>query len=430
MVLHPAPRSIPRRATPSLAALCVLAWVAAVPAARAQEVMNIAAIVNDEVISIFDLRTRSRLVMFSSGLADSLEARRRIEPQILRSLIDERLQLQEAKRLSITVLADEIKEAFVDIETQNGLPKGQLDQELRRVGLDPTILETQIRSAIAWDKVVRRQIRNQVQIGNEEVQEAVQRVQSQVGRPQSFLHEIFLAVDTADQEDQVRASAGRLIEQIKSGTPFEAMARQFSQSGAGPQGGELGWVAEDDLSEELKRAVEKLKAGEISDPVRSVAGYHVLRVRERRIQQAPGSEEASVTLRYIYFKAPSGAPVQELQNLAQLANLVRDNVRDCADMERLRKEVDNSPFPLPEKVKLRELSDSLRGTVSSLETGKPSNPVQVANGFVLLMVCERDKTPGLDVQRIENVMYAQRVDILMRRYMRDLRRAAFVDVRI
>jgi peptidyl-prolyl cis-trans isomerase SurA len=400
------------------------------PAPRAQEVMNIAAVVNDEVISVYDLRARMRLVMFSTGVPDSLEARRRLEPQILRSLIDERLQLQEAKRLNIGINADEVKTAFGQIEAQNSMPAGRLEQELRRVGLDLAVVEAQIRAALAWDKVVRRQIRNQVQIGNDEVQEAVQRIQSQIGRPQSLIGEIFLAVDSVDQEDLVRSSAARLLEQIKSGAPFEAMARQFSQSASAQQGGEVGWVPEDDLPDELRRAVEKLKPGEISDPVRSVSGYHILAVRDRRLQQAPGAEEAEVKLRYIYFKAPAGASTQEQQSLNQLASLVRENARDCADMARWREQVDNSQFPLPETVKLKDLAESLRSTVANLELGKPSAPIAVANGQLLVMVCERKQQAGVDVERVEAALYSQRIDIQLRRYMRDLRRAAFIDVRV
>ncbi len=414
-----------------LAAALAAGFLALAPAAPgAQEVMNIAAVVNDEVISVFDLRTRTRLIAFSAGLPEGPETRRRLEPQILRTLIDERLQMQEAKRLNINVGADEIRSAFNEIEAQNGMPKGRLEQDLRRAGIDASVVESQIRAAISWDKVVRRQIRSQVQVGNDEVQEAVQRLKGQIGRPQSLMTEIFLAVDSVDQEDQVRGSAGRLLEQVRSGAPFDAMARQFSQSSSAPQGGELGWVPEDDLPEELRRAVEKLKPGEISEPIRSVSGYHIMLVRERRLQQAPGAEDAELSLRYIFFRAPPGASQAEQKSLVDLANLVRDNANDCADMGRWRQQIDNSPFPIPEKVKLKELSDALRSTVSGLPLGKASAPISVANGHLLIMVCERSEPAGIDEQRVETTLYAQRIDIMLRRYMRDLRRGAFIDVRV
>ncbi|MBM3540656.1 MAG: peptidyl-prolyl cis-trans isomerase [Alphaproteobacteria bacterium] len=418
------------RALRLTAALAAFVFALAPAAPGAQEVMNIAAVVNDEVISIFDLRSRTRLIAFSAGLPDGPETRRRLEPQILRTLIDERLQLQEAKRLNISVGTEEIKSAFGEIEAQNGMPKGRLEQDLRRAGIDAAIVEAQIRAAISWDKVVRRQIRSQVQIGNDEVQEAIQRLKGQIGRPQSLINEIFLAVDSVDQEDQVRGSAGRLLEQIKSGAPFDAMARQFSQSSSAPQGGDLGWVPEDDLPDELRRAVENLKPGEISEPVRSVSGYHIMLVRERRLQQAPGAEEAEVSLRYIFFRAPPGASPSEQKSLVDLANLVRDNATDCADMGRWRQQIDNSPFPIPEKVKLKELSDVLRAIVADLPLGKASAPISVANGHLLVMVCERNEPAGIDEQRVESALYVQRIDIMLRRYMRDLRRAAFIDVRV
>ena len=130
-------------------ALLLAAIVVAGPA-QAQEVMRIAAVVNDEIISVYDLSARMRLVLISSGLEDTQEVRNRLVPQVLRGLVDERLQLQEAKRLNISVRQDRIDEALHTIEEQNEMAAGGLDAFLGRAGVDRATIEEQVRAGISW----------------------------------------------------------------------------------------------------------------------------------------------------------------------------------------------------------------------------------------------------------------------------------------
>ncbi|MFO0998365.1 MAG: peptidylprolyl isomerase [Alphaproteobacteria bacterium] len=414
-------------------AVCLAAMLATVPRgpARAQDVVNIAAVVNDDVISMFDLLGRTRLVLLTTGLQDSAETRRRLVPQILRTLIDERLQVQEAKRLTISVTPEEIKDAYAELEKQNNIPPGGLADVLRRGGVDISTLEAQVRATLSWNKILRRQVRNVVQVGNDEIDEFLARLEAARGRPQSLVSEIFLAVDSIDQEDAVRNSAVRLAEQLKAGAPFEAMARQFSQSATAAAGGDLGWVLPGEMPEELDNAVQRLQPGEMSPPIRSVAGFHLLQLRDRRIMQAAKSGETLVGLRHIFLRVPQGASKKETENAVSLANTLRENAQDCADMVKLKGEVSGAPFPLPERAKLGELSEELRAVLTKLEIGKASDPLMVNGGVLVVMVCERTVQSDLPPRnQIEEALLNQRLDIQARRYMRDLRRAAFVDMRV
>src|SRR4030081_840756 len=105
------------------------------PPAGGAPQLGIAAVVNDEVISVFDLVSRVRMVMISSNIADTPETRQRIAPQVLRSLIDEKLQLQEAKRQSVTATDEELNKGLEQIEKQNNMRSGQLNEFLKARGL-------------------------------------------------------------------------------------------------------------------------------------------------------------------------------------------------------------------------------------------------------------------------------------------------------
>src|SRR5262245_59141708 len=140
-----------------------------------QPEMRIAAVVNDEVISMFDLASRMQLVMISSNIPDSPEIRQRLGSQVLRSLIDERLELQEAKRQNVTATDSEINNTLQQVEKQNNMRSGQLSEFLKARGIDRGSLVDQITASIVWAKLVRRQAAQTVDISDEEIEDALKR---------------------------------------------------------------------------------------------------------------------------------------------------------------------------------------------------------------------------------------------------------------
>jgi len=186
-------------------------------AAIAQETQKIAAVVNDEVISLFDLQSRMSLLLAGSETRDTPETRRRLAPEVLRRMIDEVLQLQEAKRLNITVAEPEIEQAIANIERQNGMPKGGLEAFLAGNGIDKLALVNQVEPQIAWGKVVSRRLRPQIQISPEEINETMARIKAGVGKPEYLLAEIFLRVDDTENEAQIRQVGQRIMQQLQQG---------------------------------------------------------------------------------------------------------------------------------------------------------------------------------------------------------------------
>src|SRR6266404_2271536 len=246
------------------------------PPAGGAPQLGIAAVVNDEVISIFDLISRVRLVMISSNIADTPETRQRIAPQVLRSLIDEKLQLQEAKRQSVTATDEELNKGLEQIEKQNNMRSGQLNEFLKTRGLDRGQLVDQLTASIVWTKLVKRQAAQTASISDAEIDDSLKRVKEHAGEPQSRVAEIFLAVDNPAQDEEVRHVAERLSQQMKQGARFSAVATQFSQSATAAVGGDIGYVRPDQLAPELGKAVTTLRPGELSQPVRTGGGYYLL----------------------------------------------------------------------------------------------------------------------------------------------------------
>src|SRR3546814_5014408 len=114
---------------------------------------------------------RLQLAIVAAGVEDSPDVRRRLTPQILNSLIDERLQMQEAERLDIEVTDVQVAGALEQIAQQNSMTEGQFLTMLRNRGVIPTTLIEQIRAQIAWQGVIQRRVRPNVEIAPEAVEE-------------------------------------------------------------------------------------------------------------------------------------------------------------------------------------------------------------------------------------------------------------------
>src|SRR5256885_7240397 len=226
------------------------------------------------------------MVLISSNIPDTPENRQRIVPQVLRSLIDEKLELQEAKRQNVTVTEEEMKKGIEQLEKQNNMRPGQLDEFLKVRGIERAAIVDQLTASLLWAKLVKRQAAQGLTISDDEIDDALKRLKEHAGEPQSRVGEIFLAIDNPAQEDQVRQLADRLTAQMKQGARFSAVARQFSQSATAAVGGDIGYVRPDQLAPELAKAVATLRPGELSAPIRTGGGYYLLLVLDRRTGSA------------------------------------------------------------------------------------------------------------------------------------------------
>jgi len=407
----------------------LLSAVAAPPAA-AQDLTKIAATVNDEIITVYDLVARVKLAMLASRIEDTQENRQRVAAQIMRLLIEEKLQLQEATRLGITVRPEEISDAVGRIEQNNHWPPGQFKALLGSVQIPFEAAQQQIKASIAWGKVVRRRLRPQVDITDQEIDEAVAKFKANIGKPENRVAEIFLPIDKPGQEPDVRKAADTIVAKARSGTPFPALAQQFSQSPTAISGGDLGWLQLGQMDPDLEKVVMRMQPREVSDPIRSLSGYHILYLIDRRTITAGRSDDAVVQVQQLVLPLPSTARANEVASQMNLAQQVSESANSCADLPNLAKEVKGAQVAAAGSGKINELPTDIRDIVARLDVGKPSPPLRTPNGVRVLMVCKKDGGSGPSRDDIGNALLQQRLEMLARKLMRDLRQSATIDVRI
>ncbi|MSO69082.1 MAG: hypothetical protein EXQ98_02185 [Alphaproteobacteria bacterium] len=399
------------------------------PAAAQEDVLRIAAVVNEDVISIFDLAVRLAVSIRSSGFDDTPQLRRQLAPQVLRAMIDERLQGQEAKRLTIVASEKEINDAIAQIEAQNKWEEGSFDGHIKEAGLQRDVIIEQIRTEIAWGKIVRRRFSGTVSVSDKEVDSAVARIEANRGRPENRVAEIFLPLDGPNQENAVRRTAEDLVAQLRTGGAFPAVARQFSKGASANQGGEIGWVVAGQLSPEIENGVIALEPGQISDPIRTFDGYYIVTVIARRLALTGATGDPTFKLSQVVIEPGT---VDD----AAARKLVSDvkATRDCARFQAAAKGRASALSGDLGMIVFADLPAELRAAIQSLRAGQTTASLPYEGGTRIIMVCERNEAETVpqrvDREAVQRDLGNRKLDLAARRYLRDLRRAAFIDIRI
>jgi peptidyl-prolyl cis-trans isomerase SurA len=389
---------------------------------------RIAAVVNDNVISTTDIENRMKIAFLSAGLPDTPEVRQKLIPQILRSLIEEQLQMQEAKRLDITVPKEDINAAMEHIASDNHIPM-DMRTFVSSHGISPSSLENQIRAGLSWTRVVQRELRPLIEIGDDEVQSAMDRIRANAGKEEYLSSEIFLAVDNPKDEEQVHQFADKLVQEIKGGANFNAVARQFSQGTGAAAGGDIGWIQEGQLSPELNKALITMKGGEISEPIRTSNGYHILGVREKRTVSLGDSKEISVSLQQAFhaFVATDNKP-----ELLSQADQIRKSFNSCPALkEGLTQKFPSWTWQDMGDVKLDHAPQWMADNVRNLAVGSGSEPIATDKGALIIFLCnKRVPDEASNRESVFNAIGTEKLELQARRLLRDLRRSAYLDIRL
>ncbi|MCW5739129.1 MAG: peptidylprolyl isomerase [Alphaproteobacteria bacterium] len=418
-----------------LPTLAVMVGLAALPAAvPAQDSYRIIANVNSQGITQYELEQRVKLTMVSSRIADSPTNRAQVQRQVLRQMIDERIQLDEAQRAQIKVTPSEIRERVQQLEQANRMAPGGIEQALRGSGIGMSVLTSQIEAGLAWGKLVRRRVRGQIDVTDAEIDEALNQIRRNVGKSENRVAEIFLAVDRPDQADEVLRNAQRILEQIRVGTPFSVMAQQFSQSASAANGGDLGWVLPGQFDPVLEAAIARLQPGRVTEqPVRSAAGWHILALVDRRTFGAAGSNnpaEVRVNVAQLLLPLPPNASQDEIARGTAEAQKIMAQVTKCADLRSAAARTRGATASNVDKLRVGDLPANVAQQIATTPVGRAMGPFAIQGAIQILVVCSKEGDGGLPSRdAIQQQILTGKLEAAARRYMRDLRRAAIIEIR-
>jgi peptidyl-prolyl cis-trans isomerase SurA len=404
------------------AAVAVAAALAgAASPAIGQTSEGVAAIVNDRVISTFDVRQRANLLLMSAGIeAPNEEMQQRARLQALRDLIDEALQIQEATRFEVGVTDADIERRLADIARQNETDLPGLQRQLASRNVSITTLRAQIRSDIAWTRLMSGLYGSRLRVSDAEITATQNRIAANLTRPQYLISEIFLPAENEREFNEMEQGAMRLLQEMQRGAPFPLVARQFSAAPSAASGGDIGWIASTELSPELQPVAERLQQGQVSLPVRTPSGVYIIAMRERRAGGAPGS---SSIIDLVQITAPA----------ARQADLERVRRREegCPNLERQLANIQGASAVELGQTAEADLSPAIRERIAGLGERQASEVRVNGDQVDMLMVCGR--TAGgagvPDRREIEGRLREQELNMLAERYLRNLRREATIITR-
>jgi peptidyl-prolyl cis-trans isomerase SurA len=405
-------------------------WLPAQPACAQGQ--GIAAIVNDDIISSHDLESRLSLFLATSNAQDTPENRRRLAPEVLRTLIDDALKHQEMRRQNITVSQAEIDHTLDQIAAQLRVSPDQLPAYLAGRGVAMSTLIDQLDAEIGWLKVVNRIAGERAAVTPEEVDAEMAQMRANAGGVEYRVGEIYLAVDDPAEQPRVEEQARRLVAEARGGANFAALARTFSQSRSAAAGGDLGWVPRDEVDGQIASVLSGLQPGQVSDPIRAQGGYFILYLADRRTGGGAPVGKIAVTLQQLFLPlSTTTATEAEINAKGKAAQDIVAGAHNCAELDERAKRSGAASRNLG-KIDVERLPPDVARAIMPLGPGQSTPPVRLAEGFLVLMVCDRQvQEPGAEQRAaVERRLRDQRLSATSRRQLRDLRRAALLDIRM
>ncbi len=388
------------------------------------------AVVNGDIITGTDVEQRLALILAANDNKLSPEETQRVRLQVLRNLIDETLQIQEAAANKIEVEDADVEQTYARVAQQSfkqSVPS--LNAYLVKIGSSPASLKRQIRGELAWQRLLRRNVQPFINVSEEEVKEVLERLKASKGTEEYRLGEIFLSA-TEETKPAVLENAKRIVDQLKQGASFVAYARQFSEASTAAVGGDLGWIRLAQLPPELAVAAREIQAGQLVGPLEVRGGYDILYMIDKRQVLTADPRDALLSLKQISIDfAPGTSEADATKRASDFASAMK-GARGCGGVDAVAAGV-GAKVVTNDQVKARDLPEPLQSALLALSLGETSPPFgSITEGVRVLMLCGRDDpkaNDGPSFDELQTQMEDERVNKRAQMYLRDLRRDAIID---
>lgn len=421
--------------TPLLAAAAVsgAATAAPLPLDRIVAVVNDAVIVESELATSL-AETQQRLQRSASGRMPSPELLRK---RVLERLIVTELQLQKAAAVGIRVDDQQLNDALLRIARQNDLTLTQFRQVLERDGVRFVQFREKVRREMIITRLRQREVTNRVSVTDQEADAFIEQAKAGGGDRREYrLGHILISVPAEASSEQARAArlkVEQVLGRLRSGADFAQTAISVSDGRNALEGGDLGWRKPEQIPTLFADVVGKLAVGEVSEPVRSSSGYHLVKVMDSR-----GGERRMVTqtlARHILIKADevhSEADVRSrLMQLRQrivggddFATLARGHSQDRVSAAKGGDLGWSSPGTMvPE----------FEAMMDELAEGEVSPVFKSAFGWHVVQVLERrrhDSTTDFQRAKAREILGKRKGEEALESWLRQLRGEAFVEYRL
>jgi peptidyl-prolyl cis-trans isomerase SurA len=435
----------PRRLLDLVVALAMVALAASAPATWAQTRGNelrpgdyIVAIVNSELVTAGEVQLRlARAQQEAARRGARLPPDDLLRKQIVEALIDERVQVTNARDIGVKVDDAEVDRAIANVAVQNQLTLAQLKDRLRVEGIDYGRFRDNMRDQIAVEKIREREVLGRIQVSDRDIDALVDQQRAKAGVSSQYdIAQILVTVPDGASEATVaerQARAEKALARVQAGEPFAQVAREISEDGNRANGGEIGMRPVERLPDLFVEAVRPLPVGAVSPTLlRSGAGFHVLKLVDRR--DAGGFTVVQTRARHVLLRSsPQVSSEAALRRLAALKSQIqagtltferaaRDNSEDASAAQGGDLGWASPGMFVPE----------FEQAMNPLPIGGLSDPFMSRFGAHLVQVTDRRTAtlePKQQREQARNVLREQRFEEAYAEWTRDLRARAYIEMR-
>ncbi len=407
---------------------------AALPTTAPQDLSeSVVVTVNDDIVSTYDIIQRMRLLIVTSGIQPTEQNLPDIQREALRSLVDERLEMQELRtqgktqKFNLIASDAEVDDELADIAHSNNTSATQLLANLQAQGVGAETFRDQLKAEISWRGWIRGRYGQRLAIGDDQIKAFEKRQLAESGKPQYQISEVFIDAARAGGEAQAEQGATQLIDQIRKGAPLAAIARQFSNSPSAANGGDVGWISTGEMAPEVDRVLDTLRPGQLSPPIPVKDGVYIIYLKDRRA----GASSTVVNLKQVAIALPKTATAADVAAAQARLEALRPRIHGC---DTLAAEVAKEPGIISGdlgEAETKDLAPAFRNAADTLQVGQVSEPIRTDAGLHLIAMC--DKRVGgaqqMTKDQIENRLYGEELSMIAKRQLRDLRNSATIETR-
>ncbi|ESQ84387.1 hypothetical protein AEAC466_08515 [Asticcacaulis sp. AC466] len=383
--------------------------------------------VNNDMITSYDLKQRMLLLIVTSGVQVTQDNYAAFQQQALNSLIDERLQQQEMTHWKVKVSDKEVDSEIARMAAQSNLKPEQLLAELKRVGVEPATLRTQIAAESGWSQLVGGRYHSNAAVGSAQVDSLMDKVIADGQKPQYLVSEIFIDNVSAGSAANAAQGARQLHDQIAANVaPFQAVARQFSSAPSAANGGDAGWLVSGNIDPAIENVLKVMQPGQMSGVIVTKDGAYLYLLR----QKTDGNSDMVFRIKQAAVSLPPNASASDVASAQTALTNFASRVRSCdAFDEQSEKASSNIQLVDLGDAQLSNLLPNYAAALRPLKDNQVTAPLRNNQNVNVLYVCGRQLAGdnALTRDQVETNLVNQRLSMLGRRYLRELRSTATIE---
>ncbi len=347
--------------------------------------IRIAARVNSEIITTIDLENRLLMAMELSNIPNEEGIKKRLEEQVLKVLIEERLKIQEATKFGIFITSEELQVAIKRLENRLGIEENTLLKKYANKSIPEITIYNQIRAQLLWQKILNILVIKTIKVSDEQTSEAFNLFLKNSGETEYNFSEIFISFSNSNGKYTAKDRINSIYAETNVKN-FLLLAQQFSD-GAVVSENNANWTRESMLSNDLKKHITKLQIGSIGKPVESSVGYHIFLLNDKRTTKKITEDEILYDLSQIFFKLSENNKKEQIEYYKSFLNDLREIVSGCKDLDKMIEELEEGYGGRFGILNQKSIDKKFLNVLNNLSVGKLSKEIISQDGIHSLMLC-------------------------------------------